>query len=88
MFHRNKSSVPKKTDKAYVSEFENFHNRFLEEHPEAVREQRTGWSIYWDKKVDLQAIDRAERDKVPDDRYGFDYSAWRQGLASDAGKED
>jgi len=78
MFHRDKSSGSRKTDPAYVSEFEKFLNNFLEAHPEAVREQHAGWSIYWDKKVDLQAIDRARQDKVPDDQYGFNYyAAWR-----------
>lgn len=63
---------------AYVSEFENFMNRFLEEHPEVQDDQRWGRLIYWDHKVDLAAQEKAERDSVPEDGYGFHYLAWLQ----------
>lgn len=69
-------------DKAYVSEFEKFINHFLEEHPEVLEDQRTGRAIYWDRKVDLTAQDKAEKDMVPDDHYGFDYSAWHHPMGT------
>lgn len=67
-----------KRDKSYVSEFTDFMTHFLEEHPEEEEERRKGRGLYWDLKVDLSAQEQAEKDSVPDDRYGFDYSAWRQ----------
>lgn len=70
-------STQGKRDKAYVSEFTEFMSRFLEEHPEEEEEQRKGRALYWDHRVDLAAELRAEKESVPDDRYGFDYSAWR-----------
>lgn len=78
MFSLWHKSRHKKTDDAYVSEFTDFMNHFLEEHPKTLADQHTGWYLYWDKKVDLEALDKAERDSVPDDRYGFDYSAWHK----------
>lgn len=66
-----------KYDKGYVSEFTEFINRFMENHPEEEEEQRTGRALYWDHKVDLTAQEGAGKDSVPDNRYGFDYSAWR-----------
>ncbi|EKE17620.1 MAG: hypothetical protein ACD_10C00364G0003 [uncultured bacterium] len=63
-------------NKEYVSEFTNFINHYLEEHPEEVKEQHRGWRIYWDHKIDLAAQERAMKDSVPDDGYGFYASAW------------
>lgn len=66
-----------KFDKSYVSEFTDFITHFLEDHPEEEEERRKGRALYWDHKPDAVAQDQGERDNVPDDRYGFDYSAWR-----------
>lgn len=65
-------------DRAYVSEFTSFINHFLEEHPEVQKDQHEGWRIYWDRQVDLKAVDAAEHDKVPDDGYGFYAGAWQK----------
>ena len=73
---RNKESLGK-MDKGYVSEFSNFITHFLEEHPEELEERDKGRALYWDHKADTEALDKAAMDAVPDDRYGFDYSAWR-----------
>jgi len=64
-------------DKSYVSEFTIFINRYLEEHPEVVEDQRRGWDIYWNPEIDLAALNEAKDDIVPDDSYGFSWSAWR-----------
>lgn len=65
-----------KPKSVYVSEFEQFMNRFLEEHPEVQEDQRRGRLIYWDHKVDLAALEKAAKDSVPEDAYGFRYPAW------------
>ncbi|HEX6734313.1 MAG TPA: DUF3460 family protein [Azonexus sp.] len=65
-------------DRAYVSEFTRFIDDFLHEHPEAVRDRKTGFRIYWDKRVDLAAEEKARQDSVPDDGYGFHGPAWRR----------
>ena len=64
-------------NREYVSEFTAFMNRYLKEHPEAVKEQRRGWRIYWDHKIDEADLERAAKDSVPDDGYGFHWPAWR-----------
>jgi len=65
-------------NREYVSEFTVFMNRYLEDHPEAVKEQHRGWRIYWDHKIDLAEQERALKDSVPDDGYGFHSSAWHR----------
>lgn len=65
-----------KQDTGYVSEFTDFMTHFLKEHPEEEKEQRKGWFLYWDHKPNRSFQDQGDQEKVPDDRYGFDYSAW------------
>lgn len=55
----------------YVSEFEQFMDKHLEQHPEVVRDQRKGWYIFWDHKADLEELDKASKDSVP--VKGYDY---------------
>lgn len=64
-------------DKFYVSEFTNFMNHYLAEHPEVVEDQKHGWKIYWDHSVDFAVLKEAEVDTVPDDTYGFYPADWR-----------
>lgn len=68
--------APGKMDRAYVSEFTQFIDHYLEEHPDVVKDQHVGRLIYWEKEVDLAAQEKAETDVVPDDGYGFYASAW------------
>jgi len=58
-------------DRIYVSEFTQFIDRYLAEHPEVVEDQRRGWEIYWDRNVDQAALKEAEEDSVPFDAYEF-----------------
>jgi hypothetical protein len=76
MEHRDRNSQEKRPaytpgHSGYVSEFEQFMDKFLAEHPEAVEHQRSGWDIFWDHEIDLNELDRAGRDKVP--LKGYDY---------------
>lgn len=48
----------------YVSEFSQFINAFLEQHPEVVEDQRRGWYIWWDRQVDLHELEKAREDTV------------------------
>lgn len=49
----------------YVSEFTQFIDAFLKEHPEVVEDQHRGWNIFWDHDVDLDELKRMEADAVP-----------------------
>lgn len=55
----------------YVSEYTLFIKQYLAEHPEVVEDQKRGWSIWWERKADFDAIKKANEDSVPDDSYGF-----------------
>jgi hypothetical protein len=63
--------------KEYVSEFTVFMNEYLLEHPEVVKDQWVGREIYWDRHIDFAALDRAEKDSVRDDSYGFYGAHWQ-----------
>lgn len=63
-------------DRHYVSEFTRFIDQFVEQHPEVLKDQHDGRLLYWDKHLDLAALEKAEKDSVPDDGYGFYFSAW------------
>lgn len=64
-------------DKAYVSDFTRFMNRYLEQHPEVVEDQQRGWRLGWVPKIDPQAWREAAPDFVEDDTYGFNWFTWR-----------
>lgn len=83
MFKRNHAAREPKIDREYVSEFTEFMDRFLKEHPEVARDQQLGRSLYWDRKVDFKSLDEAAGDIVPDDNYGFAYWSWSGNDAAD-----
>jgi hypothetical protein len=64
-------------DKAYVSEFTDFMNRYLGKHPEVVEEQWRDWNFFWNTKVDPTPPEITKENRDPDDSYGFSWSAWR-----------
>jgi hypothetical protein len=66
--HKNRSHLKKE---GYVSEFTQFIDHFLEEHPEAVQSQKDGWHIYWDKDVDFDELRKSSKETVP--IKGYDY---------------
>lgn len=67
---------PRKVDSGYVSEFTEFIDHYLADHPEVVADQHDGRLIYWDRRVDLKEQAKAEGDSVAADGYGFYVSAW------------
>ena len=56
----------------YVSEFEEFLHGFMEQHPEVEADQRRGWRIWWDHRIDLDEMDRQRRDTVAVKPYSFE----------------
>lgn len=52
-------------DRMYVSDFERFMQDYLEHHPEVVADQRDGWFIWWDHRIDLDEMDRQRASEVP-----------------------
>jgi hypothetical protein len=57
--------------KGYVSEFEQFFDHLLADHPEYVEDQRKGWNIWWDHQVNLEAERVARTDAVPTPPYYY-----------------
>jgi len=57
--------------KEYVSEFEQFFGKMLNEHPEYVDDQRRGWHIWWDHRVNLEDERLARTDSVPTPPYYY-----------------
>lgn len=49
----------------YVSEFTQFIDAFLREHPDVVESQHQGWNIFWDHDVSFDELKRMEADNVP-----------------------
>ncbi|GGY95726.1 DUF3460 family protein [Pseudoduganella plicata] len=57
--------------KNYVSEFEAFLEGYKETHPNVEEDQRRGWKIWWDHRLDLDAVDRQKKDSVPPNPYYY-----------------
>lgn len=76
LFHKEGGNPTHHVDREFVSEYTQFIERYLVEHPEVLDDQHKGRLIYWDKKVDLEAQKKAEMDTVPDDIYGFHSLVW------------
>ncbi len=55
----------------YVSEFTQFMDQYLAEHPEEIQEQRRGWAIWWNRPVDFEEVKKAAEDSVPTDGYYY-----------------
>lgn len=56
----------------YVSEAEQFLQEFLRQHPEVEEDRRRGWNIWWDQRVDLDALQRQRADSVPVKPYQYE----------------
>jgi hypothetical protein len=55
----------------YVSDFEQFMGRFLDDHPAVLESQSEGWHIYWDHRVDLDDLNRMYRNEIPVRGYAY-----------------
>lgn len=55
----------------YESDISKFLHELLERKPEILEEQRRGRAIWWDKKLDLEEIDRARASRVRQQGYVY-----------------
>lgn len=53
------------TSPDYVSEFTTFMQDFMQTHPDVIADQRRGWNIHWDHRVDFDELERAGHDSLP-----------------------
>jgi hypothetical protein len=56
----------------YVSEFDHFIDNFMAHHPEVGDDQRRGWYIWWDHRVDLKDLEPQRGDVIPVKSYQYD----------------
>ena len=49
--------------KDYVSEFEQFMNGYLAEHPEVERDKLLGWRIWWERHVNPKELTEQAHEK-------------------------
>ena len=49
----------------YVSEFEQFLNRYMSGHPDIEQDQQRGWYLLWDHRVNFDELERQRKDAVP-----------------------
>lgn len=55
----------------YVSEFTQFMNDYLAQHPEVIADQHVGRAMYWDKQIDMAEVEKTERNAVPLEAYSY-----------------
>lgn len=56
----------------YVSEFDQFLAGYLRQHPDVEAGQRKGWELWWDHRIDFDALAREVRDHVPVKPYHYE----------------
>lgn len=56
----------------YVSDFEQFLNNYLAQHPQVVEDRQRGWNIWWDHRVDLDELDKQRADSVARKPYHYE----------------
>ncbi len=70
--------MPEKTEhyrpnsRAYVSEFDQFMHEFLDRHPEVVEDRQRGWYIWWDRRIDLDEVDKLSKEEVAEKPYHYE----------------
>lgn len=56
---------------AYTSEFTQFMNKWLEEHPEAREDRAKGRALWWDKPQDLETQQANAASRVRQKAYPY-----------------
>ena len=67
-----KSMAARSAKSGYVSEFEQFMDAYLRQHPGAEEERMRGWYIWWDHRVDLDELDEQKKSAVPVKPYQYE----------------
>lgn len=62
MFHKKKS---------YESDITQFIRGLLQEKPQIIEDQKKGRALWWDRKLDLDALKRDEESKVKQQAYVY-----------------
>ena len=55
----------------YVSDYEQFLNGYLAQHPEVQEDRQQGWSIWWDQRLDMAEMDKQRESEVPVKPYRY-----------------
>jgi len=63
--------MPMLPSRHYVSDHTKFIRDLIEKKPDLPAKQREGRAIWWDKKVDLDALKRAREARVPIRGYAY-----------------
>lgn len=61
-----------KTAGGYTSEFEQFINGYLRQHPQLEEERMRGWYLLWDRPVDFDELERQRQSAVPVKPYQYE----------------
>lgn len=60
--------------KEYVSEYGQFLNQFMREHPDVKRDQELGWRIWWERPVDPRNMNQeAQANLKPGAYHSYSY---------------
>ena len=57
--------------KYYESDITKFMRDLLQKNPHIPEDQKKGRSLWWDKKLDLEMLKRAEQARVPQEPYVY-----------------
>ena len=49
----------------YISEFEQFMHTYEQQHPALAEDRQRGMAIWWDRRVDFDALERQRQDSIP-----------------------
>jgi len=55
----------------YVSEFTQFIEHYLDDHPDVRQDQKLGWRLWWERPVNFKELERAGQDSVPTPPYYY-----------------
>jgi len=65
-------------DRSYVSDHTKWIDEQLNKHPEWVEDQKVGRALWWDKKQDMQVVERNTASNVPQKPYPYDVNFYTE----------
>lgn len=72
MKHPPKEDELARPGSGYLSDFEQFMNGYLAQHPEVEQDRREGWYIWWDHRLDLADLDGLHANELPVKPYPYE----------------